>query len=88
MEKKGFLLDILVNHWLIFLSLKVESTLRQLFDQHDIVPEEHEWGGSKCPFNIDEYFTLPPPGSHPLSPFSFHTRLHLTLPRSEKNRVE
>ncbi|PUU73273.1 hypothetical protein B9Z19DRAFT_1135509 [Tuber borchii] len=35
-----------------------ESILRQLLDKHDIVPEEHEWGSSKCPFNPDEYYTL------------------------------
>ncbi|RPA93205.1 hypothetical protein L873DRAFT_1816449 [Choiromyces venosus 120613-1] len=42
-----------------------ESTLTQLFDAHDIVPDEHEWGGSSRPFNPDEYFRLTAPPDKP-----------------------
>ena len=52
-----------------FYFLTVESTLTNLFDQHDIIPEEHYWWGEDCPFNIDEYFRITPHGITP--PFLF-----------------
>ncbi|KAG0127846.1 hypothetical protein HOY82DRAFT_612850 [Tuber indicum] len=39
----------------------LNSVLINLFDQHDIVPEEHEWDGPKRPFNLDEYFRIRTP---------------------------
>ncbi|KAG0642750.1 hypothetical protein HOY80DRAFT_948974 [Tuber brumale] len=39
----------------------LESDLIQLFDKHDIVPEEHQWGGPARPFNADEYFRIRAP---------------------------
>ncbi|KAG0639081.1 hypothetical protein HOY80DRAFT_964812 [Tuber brumale] len=39
----------------------LDSTLIHLFDEHDIVPEEHQWGGPDRPFNGDEYFRIRTP---------------------------
>ena len=62
-------LNIVINYWLIFLFLTADSTLTELFDEHDIVPEEHTWWGPDTPFNIDEYYAIKTPGIPP--PLSF-----------------
>ena len=71
-------LNIVINYWLIFLFVAADSTLTQLFDENDIIPDEHTYFGSKCPFNLEEYFHINPPGILP--PLSFFLSLLICSP--------
>lgn len=74
----SFRLNIVINYWLIFLFVIVDSTLTHLFDENDIVPDEHTYFGSDTPFNLDEYFHINPPGILP--PLSFFLSLLICSP--------